>query len=112
MVILTLCLAITKEVHLLLATVFYSTIALKLWIFKPEYGLNWNLIPSHASESIIKLLHQNISENHLSIYLYATISYDDSAFIFGGYSQYDGRMQSTIAKYDGQWSKIGDLGQV
>ena len=60
----------------------------------------------------LKLLHQNISENHLSIYLYATISYDDSAFIFGGYSQYDGRMQSTIAKYDGQWSKIGDLGQV
>lgn len=44
--------------------------------------------------------------------MYATVSYDDSVFIFGGYSQYDGRIQSTIAKYDGQWSKIGDLGSV
>ena len=44
--------------------------------------------------------------------MYATVSYDDSVFIFGGYSQYDGRIQSTIAKYDGQWSKMGDLGLV
>ena len=44
--------------------------------------------------------------------MYATASYDDSVFIFGGYSQYDGRIQSTIAKYDGHWSKIGDLGLV
>ena len=44
--------------------------------------------------------------------MYATVSYDDSVFIFGGYSQYDGRIQSTIAKYDGQWSKFGDLGLV
>ena len=44
--------------------------------------------------------------------MYATVSYDDSVFIFGGYSQYDGRIQSTIAKYDGQWSKVGDLGLV
>ena len=50
--------------------------------------------------------------NYFSIYLYATASYDDSVFIFGGYSQYDGRIQSTIAKYDGQWSKVGDLGSV
>ena len=47
-----------------------------------------------------------------SIYLYAAVSYDDSVYIFGGYSQYDGRIQSTIAKYDGQWSKVGDLGSV
>ena len=47
-----------------------------------------------------------------SIYLYAAVSYDDGVYIFGGYSQYDGRIQSTIAKYDGQWSKVGDLGSV
>ena len=49
---------------------------------------------------------------NFSIYLYATVSYDESVFIIGGYSQYDGRLQSTIAKYDGEWSKIGDLGLI
>ena len=55
---------------------------------------------------------EDIILNNFSIYMYATVSYDDSVFIFGGYSQYDGRIQSTIAKYDGQWSKVGDLGLV